>query len=211
MLELLTAEQGRVGAVAKGVTGRRSNWRQCLQAFRPLQVYLSGRGELLTITQAEELEAWPPLQGDKLYCGLYLNELIVRLLPRQDPQPELFREYRNCLVSFDDCPHLGVPLRYMEMSLLTALGFGLQLTHESVTGHAIEAENHYRYDVEAGPTLSSARNAFAGSSLIALAERNLSNLRHRTDARHLLQQALAPHLGSRPLMSKQLLKKRKNG
>lgn len=209
LFELLTPDQGRIGAIAKGLGGKRATWRQCLQAFRPLQLFVSGRGELATITQAEELEAWSPLVGDALYCGLYLNELVVRLLPRQDAHPEFFRDYRECLLNLYDCAYLGVPLRYAEMSLLSAIGFGLQLEYEANSGQPIQAEQRYRYDVEAGPRRSSAQNAFAGSSLLALACRQLSDVRQRSDARRLLEQALAPHLGTRPMVSKQLMKRRK--
>lgn len=208
LLELFTLEQGRIGVVVRGAASKRTPWRNCLQGFRPLRVFLSGRGELATLTHAEETQAWPPLTGERLYCGLYLNELVVRLLPRQDPQPELFQSYRDSLHSLPQVAFPGVPLRYFELDLLAALGFGLQLEYEADSGQQVDAQSFYRYDIEAGPRRSVAAQAYAGDSLLALSERRLEAVRQRADARRLLQQALAPHLGSRPLVSRQLMKRK---
>lgn len=208
LLELFSPDQGRVGAVARGSSGRKNNWRQCLQPFRPLQVFVSGRGELANLNQAEEVEAWEPLQADALYCGLYMNELMMRLLPRNDVHPELFHSYQLSLRTLPKAPNLGVPLRYFEMSLLAALGFGLQLDSEAESGAEIAADAYYRYDPEAGPRRTQLSSAYAGESLLALARQELKSSRHRRDAKRLLQQALAPHLGTKPLVSRQLMKRR---
>lgn len=208
LLELLTSEQGRIGVVVRGASSKRAPWRHCLQGFRPLRVFLSGRGELATLTHAEEIRAWPPLVGERLYCGLYLNELVVRLLPRQDPQPELFQSYRESLLGLQQAEFPGVPLRYFELDLLSALGFGLQLEYEADSGQQVDTQAFYRYDIEAGPRRSVAAQAYAGDSLLALQQRRLQEGRQRADARRLLQQALAPHLGPRPLVSRQLMKRK---
>ncbi|MCG8466486.1 MAG: DNA repair protein RecO [Xanthomonadales bacterium] len=208
LLELLSPDQGRVGVVARGASGRKNNWRQCLQPFRPLQVFVSGKGELANLNQAEEVEAWAPFQGDALYCGLYMNELTMRLLPRNDIHPELFQSYQLSLRHLKSATNLGVPLRYFEMSLLSALGFGLQLEHEAESEAPVAADAFYRYDPEAGPRRTQLSNAYAGDSLLALAQQQLSTARQRRDAKRLLQQALAPHLGNKPLVSRQLMKRR---
>ena len=97
LLETLTREHGRAAMVARGAKGAKSKWRNLLQPFRPLLVSWSGRGELGTLTGADQVAAPPRLHGEALYCGLYLNELLIRLLHRGDPHPEVFERYRAAL------------------------------------------------------------------------------------------------------------------
>src|SRR5690554_7651986 len=85
---------GRLGAIARG--GQRE---PLVQPFKPLLVQLRGRGELRTLTAVEPAGAASALVGDALYCGLYLNEILVRLLHRDDPQPELLPIYEHTLTA----------------------------------------------------------------------------------------------------------------
>ncbi|HYQ92513.1 MAG TPA: DNA repair protein RecO, partial [Candidatus Competibacteraceae bacterium] len=90
LLEAWTLEQGRLGLVARGVRTHRSRWQGLLQPFQPLLLSGSGKGELLTLTVAEEAgRPLSPLPARWL-SGLYVNELLLRLLPRHDPHPGLF-------------------------------------------------------------------------------------------------------------------------
>ena len=86
LLEVVLRESGRRGVIARGA---RSNMRQRgrLQPFRPLWLELAGRGELAQLRSVEEMHALPALRGRVLACGYYLNELLMRLLPRDDAHP----------------------------------------------------------------------------------------------------------------------------
>ena len=75
--ELLTREEGRTACMAKGVLRSRTSGL-CVESFRPLLVTLRGRGEVLTLSRAEPAGAPLSLKGRRLYCGLYLNELLVK-------------------------------------------------------------------------------------------------------------------------------------
>ena len=87
--DLLTRDQGRLACVSKGaLRARRPDTR--LQSFQPLLVELRGRGEVLTLARAESGSAPLRIEGRKLYCGFYLNELILKLTARQDPSQALF-------------------------------------------------------------------------------------------------------------------------
>lgn len=211
LVELLTADMGRVGAVARGATGRRGSWKACLQPFRPLLVSLGGKGDLLTVVNAEEQGLAAQLTGERLYCGLYVNEILLRLLARHDAHPTLFQAYADTLADLPRATYPAVVLRYFELHLLAELGFGLELECEAESGQAVQSQYFYDYDPESGLRQVTPRQGgrpfFTGAGLLALARGDLSDGQHRREARLLLQRALAPHLGQRPLVSRQLMRK----
>lgn len=199
IVELFSPEHGRVAAVARA--GRRNH---ALQPFRPLHVQLRGRNELRSLAVCEPAGAAVALHGEQLYCGLYLNEVLMRLLQRDDPHPEVLDLYAETLtrLAADDLPR-DVVLRWFEMRLLDALGYGISLESDT-HGHAILPGQ--RYDYEDGVGLSAAANgAFPGELLLALSAGDWQEP-VRKMARALMRQALQPHLGERPLLSRQLFR-----
>ena len=90
LLEVFSQEYGRLGLVARGAVSPRSRWKGLLQPFAPLLLSWSGAGELATLTAAEEAGCPIPLPPHRVLAGLYINELLLRLLPRLDPHPGLF-------------------------------------------------------------------------------------------------------------------------
>lgn len=99
LVECLTLHHGRFPAIAKGVIGGRGTGAALLQPFVPLKLNWSGRGEVKTITGFEQSGKNMELQGRTLYCGFYLNELLMRLLQRNDPYEELFGYYTEALTA----------------------------------------------------------------------------------------------------------------
>src|SRR5690606_18521579 len=97
LLEVFSRQHGRVGLVARGARGAKSRWRNVLQPFRPLLLSWRIRGELGNLSEAEQVAALPLAAGDAWFCGLYINELLMRALHRNDPHPELFDAYRLLL------------------------------------------------------------------------------------------------------------------
>ena len=85
IVESFTREHGRVAMVARGARSARSKWRNVLQPFRPLLLSWNQKSDLGTLTAADQVASPPALQGESLYCGLYVNELLMRLLHRGDP------------------------------------------------------------------------------------------------------------------------------
>ena len=199
IVELLSPDHGRVAAVARA--GRRN---PALQPFRPLHVQLRGRNELRSLVVCEPAGAPVSLSGEQLYCGLYLNELLVRLLQRDDPHPELLTLYQSTLnaLTAADLP-MDVSLRWFEMNLIDALGYGLSLRQDS-TGHAIMAQQQYDYLAGDGLVARSG-GRFSGELLLALADNDWQDPVRRL-ARDLMREVLAPHLGERPLLSRQLFR-----
>src|SRR3990172_6082536 len=93
LVDVYARGAGRVTLVARGARRPRSPMRGVLLSFQPVQLGWYGKGEVRTLTRAEWIGGQPLLQGEALLCGFYLNELLLRLLPREDPHDALFERY----------------------------------------------------------------------------------------------------------------------
>jgi len=208
LLDVFTRDQGRVSLVARGVRRHKSGQSVYLQPFRRLSISWSARGELGTMTAVEPEGAAVELPPEAVMAGFYVNELIVRLLHRHEAHPELFRAYEAILERLEDERQREHSLRYFELDLLEAIGFGLVLDHDVVTGQAIRADEVYQYVSERGPsaeqTLPGDHARVCGRTLAELALRNLVSETGLREAKQLLRQEIAAHLGGRPLASRAL-------
>ena len=212
IVEMFTAEHGRIGAVARGARRPRSARRALLQPFIGLLASWSGRHDLHTLTAVERGSALPVLSGDALLCGFYINEIVYRLLPRHDPHPELFDTYRQALALLTQHSHHDRTLRLFEHQLLNQLGYGLSLEREAHSLVPLEADTRYCYLPDEGPVALSTGQEdgvlIHGASLIALAKGDLSDARSLREIKRLMRTVLARHLGSRPLRSRELFRSR---
>ncbi|MGE5625782.1 MAG: DNA repair protein RecO [Bacillota bacterium] len=204
MLEVWSREYGRIGLVARGVRRPRSPYRSLLQPFTPLVISWSQRSELGSFTGAEA-GGWPAaLTGRPLMAGFYMNELLLRLLPRQDPHPELYDRYAATLRALDQ-PRPASALRVFEKNLLEALGYGLNLTHAVPDGKPVEAGKQYIYDLESGPRAvmghRSSGLVLPGRVLLALHAEALDDAEDLRAVKRLLRAALERHLDGRRLKS----------
>ena len=144
--------------------------------------------------------------GQRLVCGFYLNELLLRLLHREDPYPELFRCYAGTLAMLAGNNAEQPLLRCFERDLLAAMGYGLLLSHD-VSGSPIEAQHWYRYEIDKGAvpvTVPRGQLVVQGATLSALASGIFPNAGAEAQARRLMRAALRPHVGERPLKSREL-------
>jgi DNA repair protein RecO (recombination protein O) len=215
LLELLTRDFGRVGAVARGARGAKSRWRGVLQPFRPLLVSYSRRSELATLTAADQVAAPPALAGEALYCGLYLNELTLRLLLRDDPHAEVFEQYRQTLGALVGGESLQTALRLYEKQLLDATGFGLILDREAGGDTPLEPEARYDYQPDRGPvrvaeTARQRDGLVTGRALLSLDAGDIDPEDWST-LRHVMRRVLRRHLGERPLASEALFRALRRG
>jgi DNA repair protein RecO (recombination protein O) len=153
LVEIFTRMSGKLMLVARGARRPRSALRGLLMSFQPLSVSWLGRGEVRTLSRAEWIGGQRLLQGEALLCGFYLNELLMRLLPREDPHERLYDAYQTAISGLA----IGTPsapiLRRFEKALLKEIGYGLLLDRDSATGSHIIAAGKYRYDPERGPVL----------------------------------------------------------
>ncbi len=209
LIECVTANHGRVGLVARGSRGDRGSRRALLQPFVPLRLSWTRRGELGTLTDVEPDGAPAALTGEALLAAYYANELVLRLVPRGDPNEAVFSCYSDCL---SNLAASSVPraLRLFELRFLRALGYGLELEHEIETGEPLRPDGRYLYDLEHGPKSVEDRvdgeHVYSGRALLALGRETLDDEESLRAARRLLGGILTGHLGGRPLKSREVLK-----
>lgn len=203
LLEVFSRQHGRLGLVARGA---RTRWRGQLQGFSPLLLSWSQRGELGTLTGVDARPGATVFVGRHLLSAYYLNELLLRLLVRHDPHPELFDAYEQALREL--AGREEAVLRIFEKRLLEELGYGLLLDRTADSGVPIEPEATYDYQLEQGPIRCDNPTApglyLCGSSLLALHRGRLVDPQASREARRLLHAALSIYLGSRPLRTREV-------
>jgi DNA repair protein RecO (recombination protein O) len=212
LLEVFARDHGRIGLVARGARGSRSSWKNLLQPFRPLLLSWNMRGELGTLTAADQVAATPATSGAALFCGFYVNELLMRVLHRSDPHAELFEAYRSVLAELASGAEPEPALRVFEKHLLDALGFGLQLEHECDTGDAVVPAAWYAWVPERGMVRREPQSIedaavdgrlVSGAALLALQSNHVAEA-HMGELKHLMRRVLRHYIGDKPLVSQSL-------
>lgn len=206
LLDILTRNHGRLSVVARGARRPKSELRGVLLAFQPLTLSWFGKGEVRTLHAAEWQGGLPQLTGQALLCAFYVNELLLRLMHRDEAHEALFDDYARTLVHLAHADDVVVALRRFELRLLAQLGYGLSLTHD-IAGRPIEADASYVYHFDSGPLQveEGERGSLRGQTLLDCAQEQFFDALTRQQARHLLRQALQQHLGPEPLQSRLLL------
>lgn len=207
IIEIFARDYGRVPMLARGARRPRSALRGVLHAFQPLELGWFGGGEVKTLAKAEWLGGVPFLQGEGLMLGYYLNELLLKLLPREDAHAVLFDAYASALAALSCGATETAELRRFEKTLLRELGYGLLLERD-IYGDPIEGERLYRYQVERGAidaTESDAGLTTHGATLLDLAADNYSSTRSLAESKQLMRFLLAHHLGSQTLQTRRVL------
>jgi len=210
LLDVLTEDAGRLSLVARG-SGRRAGQglqRSLLQPFHRLLFTYGGRAEQKTLYAVEPGDTRCQLSGQAIFCGLYLNELIMRVTPREDPCPGIFCAYVAAIDGLVQCPSdsLDLLLRDFEMQLLVHSGYAFDLTVDGLSGAAIACDRRYQFDPEAGLVALPADTdsvGLHGGDLLAIAAGEFTAA-SRAAFKQLTRSALAPLLGGRPLRSREL-------
>ena len=212
IVEVFSRDFGRMALLARGARRPRAAIRGLLMAFQPLEIGWAGKGEVLTLMKAEWQGGQPLLTGDALFCGYYLNELLMHLLPREDAHDRLFAGYANMLSRLAADPRGSVreaDLRSFEKTLLQELGYGLTLSHDSA-GQAIDPDAHYAYRMEQGPVrlehADAAAQAVSGKTLIDLAAEDFADPRSRIEAKQLMRTLMAYYLGGKELETRKIFR-----
>ena len=149
IVDLFTKEVGRITCMARPAKLRGKVQKGHLQPFRILQLDWQGRSEMLRLNQTDERFRHRVPVASLLY-GLYLNELILRLIPQNTSLDALYSDYQSALQLLveSDAPMLVV-MRF-ELALMEGLGHSLNLWHDDQDGFEIEAGKRYLYSVGAG-------------------------------------------------------------
>ena len=196
ILDVFSAAHGRLTLFARGARGPKSKLAALLMPFRPLLVSWTGRGDAAQLTGAEPHGDLTALPSRQVLSGFYLNELIISLTTRHDPQPQLFDDYAAALRSLASDAAAEPTLRVFEKRLLASLGYGLEFD--------VQAGTYYRFHV--GEGLAEVREdspgAYSGRCLLALQKERLADVETLDVARRVLRQALDHCLEGRELRTR---------
>jgi DNA repair protein RecO (recombination protein O) len=205
--ELFTKQFGRVATVAKGARRPRSAMRGQLQSFQMFAATWSGKNELKTLHGLEWSDSLVSLQGEALMCGFYLNELLLRLLPREDAHEALFEYYQATIKTLAKCKDLATHLRRFELKLLQEMGYAVPLITDE-NNEAVLRDKLYRYEAEYGASaLSKTKNGvqLSGKTLLDMANDDYASTQTQQQSKQLMRYLLAHYLGDKPLHTRQLL------
>lgn len=209
LVETFTRNFGRVPVVARGAKRPKSTLRGVLRAFQPLLLSWGGKSELRTLYKAEWQGGQRPLHGTGLICGFYLNELLVRLLHRNDPHQQLFDYYQKALAELSTLDDYIPVLRGFEQRMLQELGYALTLNHDVASGKPIDPDRDYSYEIERGPLdhdIPAHGLTILGKTLLDMERGDYSATLTRQQSKTLMRYILNYYLGDQPLYTRQLLK-----
>lgn len=209
--EIYTRDAGRVAVIARGARRPRSALRGVLMAFQPLLFGWSGKAELKTLHKAEWQGGYAPLRGLSVICGFYLNELLLKLLPREDPHEQLFEAYAGALAQLPAAQDHAAVLRRFERVLLQELGYGLVFDREVVSGEPIAANAVYRYVPDRGPVAAAETGdqsgvELSGQTLLDMAVDQYADPRTLQQSKALMRALINHCLGNQTLHTRQLLR-----
>lgn len=206
ILEVFTRDHGRLAMLARGARRPRSALRGVLLAFQALELDWFGGGEVKTLARAEWLGGAPFLRGDGLLLGYYLNELLLKLLPREDAHALLFDAYAAALLALARGATGEVELRRFEKSLLKELGYGLALEHDA-EGNVIQEGNRYRYQIERGAVpfdVADTGLTVSGKTLLDLAADSYVATQSLAEGKQLMRHLLAHYLAGQMLQTRRV-------
>ena len=208
IVEVFTREFGRVAMVAKGAKRPHSPLRSVLMPFHALTLDWSGRADLKTLRTAEWRGAFRLLSGRALICGFYLNELLLKLLHRDDAHDALFDTYELTLQALLDGGDHAAVLRGFEKRLLSELGYALQLDSDAQTGQPLQAQRRYQYIIDRGPVATAEHQnglELLGQTLIDMHNDNYTAALTQQQSKSLMRLLIRHYLGHQTLHSRQLL------
>jgi len=212
LVDLFCDQKGIVSVVAKGAKRPRSRWAGIMQPFLLLNISCMGKSDLKTLISAEAMEPLPCLAGKKILLGLYLNELLIRLLRGVDSHSALFSYYDatlRALACTDEKREHQILLRKFELGLLAELGYGVNLTTDAKTEQPIVPELLYGYDAQVGLYEVSSQSVLplctiSGASVRALESGCFSDESQLREAKLLMRYILSIHLEGKALQSHKL-------
>jgi DNA repair protein RecO (recombination protein O) len=208
IVDVLTRDYGRIALIAKGAKRPHSQLRGVLQTFQPLSISWSGKAEVRTLTVAEWIGGLLPLEKSALLCGFYLNELLVKLLARDDPHPALFDHYVATLNQLAHNESAPIVLRMFERALLKEIGVGGDFTVCAASREPVDAAKMYVVDPERGPRFphpSDDTPRVSGKTLLDMEREDYTDSTTQMQSKFLMRFLLAHHLGGVPLNTRQIL------
>ncbi|MDX2426467.1 MAG: DNA repair protein RecO [Cycloclasticus sp.] len=207
--QVFTRDYGVISVISKGSRAKNSKNGSLLQSFRPLLFSWVGKGELKTLTAVEESFSIGQLKAIPLYCGFYVNELMMSLLHKHDAHPVLFKSFETVIVQLSEANNIEANLRQFEKALLDETGYGLALDNEALTGLAISTDQHYVYRPGEGALLENNAahpDAISGSALINLRLNQLTDKNELAQVKRLMRKLIDVQLDGKMLKSREFFK-----
>jgi DNA repair protein RecO (recombination protein O) len=204
IVETLSRNHGRLALVARGARRPMSSLKSRLLAFQPLELSWFGKGGLRTLHAAEWQGGDLRLQGRALMCGFYLNELLLKLLPPDDPHERLYDRYVETLHELAGQADPEPILRRFELDLLSELGYAQTLSHLA-DGEAIEPGRRYGYVFDQGVVEAGSGPSYAGKTLLDMAAGDYADPRTLAEGKQLMRTLINHYLADKPLLTRQLL------
>ncbi|KJS09761.1 MAG: hypothetical protein VR73_00955 [Gammaproteobacteria bacterium BRH_c0] len=206
LVTLFSSASGRFNAVSRA--SRQSRSGNLLRPFVPLRIRWRGKSDLKSLSDVELLRPALSLSGSRLYVGLYLNELLIRLLHEHESHSHLFERYAKTLEILAEASEIEPVLRLFELALLDDLGYGLQLDVDMESGASVEPDQRYVFYPGEGVVLHRPGNKglaiFSGEHLLAICRWEFADVGVLRSAKQLTRLALEPYLGNKPLHSREL-------
>jgi DNA repair protein RecO (recombination protein O) len=219
LLDVLSLDHGRQCLIARGALGGKRNAAAWMQPGQPLIVSWSGRSGLKTLTGYDTPEQLDPLQGERLFCGFYLSELLLTLLPEQEAAPVLYSIYAETVSALPRITPVSALLRRFELVLLQQTGLAPDFERD-VSGRSIVVGAVYRLLVEQGFCPVTATDPEHGTrfrgeviaALAALPDQPAGTVALgasvSSDAKRLMRQLIDRAFNGRPLKSRDLFKQK---
>jgi len=206
IVEVLTRQYGRMTLFARGASSPKSALRGVLRPFQRLLVSWSGKSEACPLVAAEVDGAFTQLASTRIMSGFYLNELLLKLTIRGDPNPEIFDSYEGCIQALCQGELEEPSLRCFEKRLLDHLGYGLELASTD-SGQPIRLDQHYRFAAASGPEpcVAESDGAIYGQSLADLDAEFFNDARSLREAKRVLRAAIESCLEGRALKSREIM------
>ena len=204
MAEMFTLDNGRISVIAKGAKKPKSKFFGVLSPFSKLRITYRGKSELKTLTNVDKEDIFSDSFSKLSYTLLYINELLIKILPQGAPQKELFHLYDKFLLEIKTSNEIDIILRRFEIDLLEMLGYGINFINEVDSGQSIDADKLYDFVPELG-FKESPNGIFNGKEIISISKLDFENI-NKKKFKSLTTMAIGYSLDGGDLKSRQIFK-----
>ena len=202
--EIFTLENGRISVIARGAKKPKSKFFGVLSPFSKLRITYRGRSELKTLTNVDKEDIFSDSFSKLSYTLLYINELLIKILPQSAPQSELFNLYDKFLIEVKASKEIDKVLRKFELDLLEMLGYGINFINEVDSGQRIELNKSYDFVPELG-FKESPNGLFEGNEIISISKLNFKDI-NKKKFKSLTTMAIGFSLDGGDLKSREIFK-----
>ena len=206
IVDMFTRTNGKMSLIAKGAKKPKSKFFGYLSPFTKLKITYTGRSELKTLTNIDrDFSKSTNSLSKTSYSLLYINELLIRLLPKDASQEDLFILYEDFLTKIHSGDDIEFTLRHFELDLLDMLGYGLDFESDIDKNEQIDPEKNYSFIPQRGFRESNTSN-FSGKDIINIRFRDLTKV-SKKHLKHITQEAIHFCLDGRDLSSRDIFKR----